>query len=252
MTNRLDGKVAIVTGGASGMGASHARGIVAHGGKVVIGDISDDAGRQIAEELGDSAVYTHLDVTSPEDWAQAVELAEQTFGTLNVLVNNAGILNGGSLDEYTPESWDLVMAINAKGPFLGLKSCVGALRRGKPASVINISSAAGMQGVAGMHGYTASKYAVRGLTKSAALELAGQGIRVNSVHPGNIATPMTQAMIDQVGGPAAGDRDASLLVRPAEPAEVTALVVYLASDDASFSTGGEFLVDGGITAGSVY
>ena len=164
---RLDGKVALVTGGASGMGAAHARGIVAEGGRVVIGDIADDAGRTLAAELGDAAVYAHLDVTSYDDWEMAVLLAEKRFGRLNVLVNNAGILNAGSLDDFTVAQWDLAMNVNAKGAFLGLKASVEALRRGKPASVVNISSAAGMHGIAGMHAYTASKYAVRGLTKSA-------------------------------------------------------------------------------------
>jgi 3alpha(or 20beta)-hydroxysteroid dehydrogenase len=245
---RLAGKVALVTGGASGMGASHARGIAAEGGRVVIGDIADNAGRALAEELGDAAVYAHLDVTNFDDWEMAVLLAEKTFGRLNVLVNNAGILNGGSLDDFTAAQWDLAMNINAKGTFLGLKASVDALRRGKPASVINISSAAGMHGIAGMHAYTASKYAVRGLTKSAALELAGQGVRVNSVHPGSVATPMTAAMQVELSPE---DRD-NLLRRPADPREITALVVYLASDESSFSTGAEFVVDGGITAGVVY
>jgi 3alpha(or 20beta)-hydroxysteroid dehydrogenase len=245
---RLNGKVALVTGGASGMGASHARGIVAEGGKVVIGDIADEVGRQLALELGDAAAYVHLDVTDDADWQQAVLLTEQTFGRLNVLVNNAGILNAGSLDDLTVAQWDLAMNINAKGTFLGLKASVDALRRGKPASVINVSSAAGMHGIAGMHAYTASKYAVRGLTKSAALELAGQGVRVNSVHPGSVATPMTAAMQVPL---AEEDRD-NLLRRPADPSEITALIVYLASDESSFSTGAEFLVDGGITAGVVY
>jgi 3alpha(or 20beta)-hydroxysteroid dehydrogenase len=178
----------------------------------------------------------------------AVLLAEKRFGRLNVLVNNAGILNAGSLDDFTVAQWDLAMNVNAKGAFLGLKASVEALRRGKPASVVNISSAAGMHGIAGMHAYTASKYAVRGLTKSAALELAGQGVRVNSVHPGSVATPMTEAMQVEL---APEDRG-NLLRRPARPSEVTALVVYLASDESSFSTGAEFLVDGGITAGVVY
>jgi 3alpha(or 20beta)-hydroxysteroid dehydrogenase len=248
MTGRLEGKVAIVTGGASGMGASHARGIVAEGGKVLIGDINDEAGTSLAAELGDSAVYQRLDVTSIENWTRAVEVAEATFGKLNVLVNNAGIVILGSLDESTPQQWDLVMAINAKGPYLGTKAALEALRRGAPSSIVNISSQAGMRGISGMHAYTASKYAVRGLTKSSALELAGQGVRVNSVHPGNIATPMTAGVVgDDDGVP-----DTNNLTRAADPSEVTTLVVYLASDESSYSTGAEFLVDGGLTAGLVF
>ncbi|MFF2347665.1 SDR family oxidoreductase [Pseudarthrobacter sp. NPDC058119] len=254
MSGRLEGKVALITGGSSGMGASHARGFVAQGAKVVIGDIADDAGAALAAELGDAAVFTHLDVTNPADWSAAVEIAERSFGKMNVLVNNAGILSGGTLDEFTPEQWDLAMAINAKSCFLGLKASLNALRRAQPSSVVNISSGAGLQGIAGMHAYTASKFAVRGFTKSAALELAGQGIRVNSVHPGNVNTPMTQGYA-AAAGVSSDDlraREKSSLTRAADPSEITALVLFLASDESSFSTGAEFIADGGTTAGVVF
>lgn len=254
MSGRLEGKVALITGGSSGMGASHARGFVAQGAKVVIGDIADGAGAALAAELGDAAVFTHLDVTNPADWSAAVEIAERSFGKMNVLVNNAGILSGGTLDEFTPEQWDLAMAINAKSCFLGLKASLNALRRAQPSSVVNISSGAGLQGIAGMHAYTASKFAVRGFTKSAALELAGQGIRVNSVHPGNVNTPMTQGYA-AAAGVSSDDlraREKSSLTRAADPSEITALVLFLASDESSFSTGAEFIADGGTTAGVVF
>lgn len=254
MTGRLDGKVALITGAASGMGAAHARGFIAEGAKVVIGDIADEAGSAVAAELGNHAIFSHLDVTNPADWTTAVELAERTFGKLNVLVNNAGILSGGSLDDFTAEQWDLAMAINAKSCFLGIKASLDALRRARPSSVINISSGAGLQGIAGMHAYTASKFAVRGFTKSAALELAGQGIRVNSVHPGNVNTPMTQGYAAAAGVSAEdlARRETSSLTRAADPSEITALVLFLASDESSFSTGAEFIADGGTSAGVVF
>jgi 3alpha(or 20beta)-hydroxysteroid dehydrogenase len=245
MSTRLEGKVALISGGASGMGATHARAIVAHGGKVVIADIADDAGKSLAEELGDSAVYSHLDVVKKTDWAAAVDLAESRFGALNVLVNNAGILNYGGLGDYSLELWERTLAINLTGAFLGITESLEALKRARPASIINVSSAAGLVGIAGSHGYTASKFGLRGLTKSTALELADSGIRVNSIHPGGVRTPMLAGFVG------AEDQDeTSLLKRLAEPEEVSALVVYLASDESSFSTGSEFVVDGGMTAGT--
>ncbi|MGX1931426.1 glucose 1-dehydrogenase [Microbacterium resistens] len=246
MGRRLEGKVALVTGGASGMGAAHARAIVAEGGSVALADISDEAAADLAAELGPRAISLHLDVTDAAQWEDAVAATESAFGSLNVLVNNAGILTGAPLEETTEQSWDTVMAVNAKSVFLGMRAALPALKRATPASIINISSVAGLEGIAGMHAYTASKFAVRGVTKSAALELAGQGVRVNSVHPGNIRTPMTAAMLT------AEDEDTNLLTRAADPAEVSAVVVFLASDESSFATGAEFVIDGGISAGKVY
>jgi 3alpha(or 20beta)-hydroxysteroid dehydrogenase len=239
---RLSGKTALISGGARGMGASHARAIVEEGGNVVIGDLLDAEGEALATELGDSAVYTHLDVTNPDDWATAVALATRTFGGLNVLVNNAGIVNFGALDEYTKDQWDLIIAINLTGPFLGISAARDALVASAPSSIVNISSTAGIQGSAALHGYTASKFGVRGITKSVALELGSLGVRANSIHPGVIKTPMTADLVldDQTGA----------LGRAGEPVEVSNLVVYLASDESSFSTGAEFVVDGGQLAGT--
>lgn len=168
-----------------------------------------------------------------------------------MLVNNAGILDGGPLGTYTEQQWRRILDINLTGAFLGLSAARDALVASRPASVINISSAAGMQGVAGMHGYTASKYGLRGLTKSAALEMAEHGVRVNSVHPGGVMTPMIAGMAAERGA-AEIDRRQSTLARLALPEEITALVVYLASEESSFSTGAEFLADGGLTAGSIH
>lgn len=248
MSERLKDKTALITGAASGMGASHARAFVREGAKVMIADINDDAGEALAAELGDAARYVHLNVTSAEDWNAAVAATLEAFGGLNVLVNNAGILDGGALGEYPAERWQRVLDINLTGPFLGMSAAVQALKASAPSSIINISSTAGLEGIAGMHGYTASKFGLRGLTKSAALELAGDHVRVNSVHPGSIQTPMTAVMGEQKPI----DFTETTLTRPAAPEEVTSVVIFLASDESSFSTGAEFVVDGGITAGKIY
>ncbi|MGY0497665.1 glucose 1-dehydrogenase [Nocardia sp. FBN12] len=236
---RLAGKVAVISGGARGMGAAHARRFVAEGASVVIGDVLDDEGATVATELGDAVVYRHLDVREPAQWAEIVEAAVEEFGGLHVLVNNAGIVNGNLLVDFALDEWQRIIDINLTGTFLGMQAAVPAMKSG--GSIVNISSVEGMRGSPGLHGYTATKFAVRGLTKSAALELAPQGIRVNSVHPGLISTPMTE------GIPA--DFLQIPLARAAEPDEVSALVAYLASDESSYSTGAEFVVDGGLTVG---
>ncbi|WP_280361962.1 SDR family oxidoreductase [Nocardia wallacei] len=246
MTGRLSGRVALISGAASGMGAAHARAFVDEGARVVLGDIAAEAGKQLAGELGERAVFVPLDVTRSGDWDVAVAAAVAGFGKLDVLVNNAGLLDGGALGDFTEERWQRILAVNLTGPFLGLTAARDALVAAAPAAVVNISSAAGMQGVAGMHGYTASKFGLRGLTKSAALELAPFGVRVNSVHPGGIATPMIGAQ----PGTVAIDRTANTLTRLGAPEEISSLVVYLASTESSYCTGAEFVADGGMTAGS--
>jgi 3alpha(or 20beta)-hydroxysteroid dehydrogenase len=164
-------------------GAAHARAFIREGARVTIADIADDAGRALADELGAAATYLHLDVTRAGHWEAAVAETQRIFGKLDVLVNNAGVLDGGPLGTYTERQWGRVLSVNLTGPFLGISAARDALIAARPASVINISSAAGIQGVSGMHAYTASKFGLRGLTKSAALELASHGVRVNSVHP---------------------------------------------------------------------
>ncbi|MFD0855969.1 SDR family oxidoreductase [Actinomadura adrarensis] len=248
---RLPGRVALITGAASGMGATHARAFLAEGACVLLGDIDDDKGSKLAEELGDNAAYVHLDVTASADWTAAVQAAVDRFGKLNVLVNNAGILDGGPLGTYTEQQWRRILDINLTGAFLGLSAARDALVAARPSSVINVSSAAGIQGVAGMHGYTASKFGLRGLTKSAALELAEHGVRVNSVHPGGVMTPMIAGMAAE-HGVAEIDRAQNTLTRLAHPEEITSLMVYLASEESSFCTGAEFVADGGLTAGSIH
>lgn len=238
---RLSGKVALISGAARGMGAAHAERFVEEGARVVIADVLDDEGRATAERLGDAARFVHLDVTSQDDWAAAVAVAVDEFGGLDVLVNNAGIVNWGPIGTFTLDQWNTIIAINLTGTFLGITAAVPALTARGGGSIVNVSSTAGLKGVPQLPGYTAAKYGVRGLTKEAALDLGHLGIRVNSVHPGNIRTPMTDGLpVDQ--GQVA-------LPRMGEPIELSNLVLFLASDESSFSTGAEFVADGGETAG---
>lgn len=241
---RFDGRTAVVSGGARGMGASHSRAIAAEGGNVVIADILDEDGRALAEELGDVARFVHLDVTDAGAWEQAVETAVEAFGGLHILINNAGILVQGAIIDGDPEGFRRVIDINLTGVYLGMRAAAPAIRDAGGGAIVNISSTAGLQGYAYLSGYAASKWGVRGLTKVAALELGPLGIRVNSVHPGPIETPMTAEVGDDV---AAGQP----IARFGTPEEVTSLVCFLASDDASYSTGAEFIVDGGQTTGAV-
>lgn len=239
--HRLAGKVALISGGARGMGASHARAMIAEGANVVIGDVRDAEGEAVAAELGDAVSYVHLDVTDRDEWARAVALALERHGRLNVLVNNAGIAPAGAIGQCTPEQWDAIVAVNLTGAFNGIHASLEALKAAAPSSIINISSTAGIQGYSQLLGYCASKFGVRGLTKSVALELGAHDVRCNSVHPGAVATPMT-AGIDASQGHVA-------MRRVGRSEELSNLLVYLASDESSFSTGAEFIADGGETAG---
>lgn len=239
--NRLEGKVALISGGARGMGASHARALVAEGARVVIADILDEEGNALADELGEAAAYVHLDVTDRAQWADAVATTVERFGSLNVLVNNAGIANFAPIGEYTGEQWDTLIGINLTGVFNGMTASVDALKAGAPSSIINISSTAGLQGFASLPGYSAAKHGLVGLSKSAALDLGADNVRANTVHPGVIATPMTDGMETPQTHVA--------MKRVGQPEEVSAMIVFLASDESSFSTGAEFVADGGETAG---
>lgn len=238
---RVDGKVALISGGARNIGGASARMLVAEGAKVVIGDLLDDEGKALADELcgesGDVARYVHLDVTSDEDWRAAVEHTVAEFGRLDVLFNNAGIFNGGQLQRYKRAQWQEMLDVNLTGAFLGMRASVDAMLASGGGSIINTSSIEGLRGTPWAHGYVASKWGLRGLTKSAAMELAPQGIRVNSLHPGRISTPATDAM--------PGDLIPIPLGRPGRVEEVASYVVFLASDESSFTTGAEFVMDGG-------
>ncbi len=242
--NRLEGKVAIITGAAQGMGASHARKFVEEGAKVVITDLNKEKGEALSAELGENALFVSQNVTNAEDWAKVVEEAEKAFGKVDVLVNNAGITMAKSILQMTEEEYRRIVDINQLSVFLGMKTVVPAMQKAGGGSIVNISSMNGL--VAGAIGYTDTKFAVRGMTKAAAIECANYGIRVNSVHPGVIATPM----VVQEDTKAAVEAFAKHipLKRVAEPEEVSNLVVFLASDESSYSTGSEFVIDGGMTA----
>lgn len=250
MGQDLEGKVALISGAARGMGAEEARLFVSEGAKVLLGDVLDEEGEKVAAAIGESAHYVHLDVTSESDWQAAVSAAETVFGKLDILVNNAGIFRFGLLEKTPLEEFELVVRVNQMGPFLGMKSSIAAMRRAGGGSIVNISSLAGMQGVGGAVSYTASKFAVRGMTKVAAIELGRDSIRVNSVHPGGVETPMTRPF-----GAESGTEDPSSyrspIARIGRPQEVANLVLWLASDKSSYCTGSEFVIDGGEGAGDM-
>jgi 3alpha(or 20beta)-hydroxysteroid dehydrogenase len=252
---RLDGKVALITGGARGMGKSHARHFIAEGAKVVIGDVLDDQGKELAAKLGEeNCRYVHHDVTSEADWAAAVSDATAAFGTLNVLVNNAGILRRKNIADMPAAEFREILEVNLVGEWLGIKTVIEPMTAAGGGSIINISSVEGFTGAAGLSAYSASKFGVRGITRSAAQELGHLRIRVNSVHPGGILTPMvTEAMetfadVDK----GAGFMAALPIPRFARSSEVSPLLVYLASDESSYCTGAEFVVDGGMLSGPGY
>ncbi|TFC80555.1 glucose 1-dehydrogenase [Cryobacterium sp. TMS1-20-1] len=239
--NRMTGRVALITGAARGMGASHARLLVDEGAQVVVADVLDADGEALAAELGDDAIYVHLDVTDEANWAEAVRAALDHFGRLDVLVNNAGVNHVASVAEHTLEHWNRVIAINLTGAFLGIRAASDALIASGSGSIVNISSIGGLQGFAMQAAYISSKFGVRGLTKTVALELGAHNVRCNSVHPGFIHTPMTEG---------ADDTQAHVAMKRAgDPIEVSRAVLFLAGADSSFSTGAEFVVDGGETAG---
>ncbi|MCS6925191.1 MAG: glucose 1-dehydrogenase [Candidatus Binatia bacterium] len=248
MAGRLAGKVALISGAARGMGECEARLFAREGARVVLGDILEEQGQQVAREIvqqGGAATFVRLDVTVEADWQRAVAVAEQTYGKLDILVNNAGIVRMAPLEETSLEAWHEVINVNQTGVFLGMKYAVPAMRRAGGGSIINISSIAGMIGLPNIPAYQASKGAVRLLTKHAAIQYAKDGIRVNSVHPGRIETPMTANLAPE-------RREMVLRLTPmgrdGKPEEVAYGVLYLASDEASFVTGAELVIDGGYTA----
>ncbi len=242
----LAGKVVLVSGGAGGLGAAFGRLVVDRGGSVVLADLLDAEGDKLVGELGAQARYVHLDVTDPEQWSAAVQFTLDEFGALTGLVNNAGV-STGQLLEYEPlDHFRKVVDINLMGVFNGLQSVIKPLRAGGGGSVVNISSAAGMFGLAFTAGYGASKWGVRGLSKIAAVELAPDKIRVNSVHPGMVYTPMT---VDIGVQPGEGNYPNTPMGRIAEPGDITGAIGYLLSDDAAYVTGAEIAVDGGWTTG---
>ena len=248
---RLAGKVAFISGGARGMGAAEVRLFTAEGASVAFGDVLDAEGRALESEIaeaGGRALFLPLDVTSADQWQEAIDATVARFGKLDILVNNAGVRGAGLVEDVSEEEWDRVMDINAKGTFLGTRAAIPVMRRNGGGSIINISSQLGLVGVDNSGSqYQASKGAVRIFTKATAIQYAGDGIRANSVHPGPIATPMTE------GGRSDPKRFNTTvsripLGRYGEPEDVANGVLFLASDESSFMTGSELVIDGGWTA----
>lgn len=248
---RLENKVAIVTGGARGIGEGIVRRFVAEGARVVIADVLDDAGRALAAKLGDVAAYEHLDVTSRADWDRVIAAAEARFGRIDSLVNNAGIIVFKGLDDLSEAEMRRIIDVNLMGVMIGTQAVIPAIERAGGGSIINMSSADGISGANALTAYCASKFGVRGFTKAAALELGPRGIRVNSIHPGGIYTPLA----NPTGVPRA-DYDRNFRIYPAQragdPADIGAAAAYLASDDAAYCIGTELSVDGGLNAGHYY
>jgi 3alpha(or 20beta)-hydroxysteroid dehydrogenase len=248
--NRLTGKVAVVTGAGRGIGAAIARRMASEGARVGLLDVVADAGAATAAEIGDAARFLHVDVTDDAAWARALDEVGDVFGAPDILVNNAGILRYGPLEQVTPAQFREVIDVNLVGTFLGMRAMVPVLRaHGRGGSIVNVSSTCGLHGSPYLAAYTASKWGIRGLTKSAALELAADGIRVNSVHPGGIDTAMVRGDSTDEEVEAMGENIPIGRLGGAD--DVAGLVAYLASPEAAYCTGGEYAIDGGYTAGDL-
>ena len=244
LSQRLAGRVALVTGGARGQGAAHALRLASEGAAVVIGDVLDAEGEATAADLvglGHDVTYVRLDVADPQSWQSAYTLLDERFGRLDVLVNNAGIIHVTELADESLEAWNHLLSVNLTGAFLGLHTMIPLLRKGTGPAVVNTSSIFGPSGAIGYAAYATSKAGLLGLTRTAALELAPDGIRVNALVPGGVSSPMNEAE------PEGGVVPETPMGRRAAPAELAAAVAYLVSDDASFVTGTELVVDGGFS-----
>ncbi|CAN5714803.1 glucose 1-dehydrogenase [soil metagenome] len=246
---RLSGRTAIITGAGRGQGEAEARLFVAEGAQVVVADILDDLGSAVAADLGDRAIFVHLDVSQEEGWASALGAATEAFGKVDVLVNNAAILHLGAIEDTSLDDFQRVVAVNQQGTFLGMRAVIPEMRRVGGDSIVNVSSKDGVLGMNGVAAYASSKWAVRGMTKVAALELGKYGIRVNTLIPGPVDTPMNSPE-----GSEDVDRDAFFTGQPVprigRPSELAAAALFLASDESSYCTGAELLVDVGASAGT--
>jgi 3alpha(or 20beta)-hydroxysteroid dehydrogenase len=245
---RLENKIAIVTGAARGQGAAIARRFASEGAAVVLADVLDEDGKAVADEIGSLVRYVHHDVTDETSWDDAVRVATEAFGAPNVLVNNAGILRWQSMHKHTLDDYMAVILVNQVGCFLGMKAVIPAMRGAGGGSIVNTASTAALEGTAGIIGYTASKHAVLGMTKTAAIELGRWGIRVNAVCPGGINTQMANPFGQDKEQLATGFKS-NPIPRIGEPEEIASMMVFLASDESSYCTGASFVVDGGYTAG---
>ena len=248
---RLDGKVALITGAARGQGEATARLFAAEGAKVVMGDVLDAEGEGVAASLGDRVLYLRHDVHEEESWTRFVAAARERFGRVDALVNNAGILRVAPIASITVEEYMQVITVNQLGCLLGMKAVIPAMIEAGRGSIVNVSSTCGLEGAAGLVAYVSSKFAIRGMTKTAALELGPVGIRVNAVCPGGIDTHMSRG--DDFGS-AEPDKFYTRLPlgRIGQPAEVASLTLFLASDESSYCTGADFVIDGGMIAGPSY
>ena len=255
---RLDGKVAIVTGAARGIGAEAARAFVREGARVVLADVLDEAGAKTAAELGPAACYRRLDVRLESDWAAAVEAAHERYGPVNVLVNNAAILEVAAIEETTRARLGELLDVNLVGPFLGIQAVLPEMRAAGGGSIVNVASIDALEGEVGVAAYSASKWGLRGLTKCAALELGRHGIRVNAVHPGGGNPEMREPAMRRVREELRRGTKIDFAGLPRHPlgrsitlAEIASMILFLASDEASFCSGGDYAVDGAFTAGHI-
>ena len=245
--SRLAGRVALITGGSRGQGEAAARLFCAEGAKVMVGDILDAQGEQVAADIGESAAYTHLDVTDEADWSAAVATTLQRFGRLDVLLNNAGTLHFGTIRDHSLEDYMRVVSVNQVGVFLGMRAVIPQMVEQRSGSIINVSSTEGMAGMPALVAYTATKWAVRGMSKVAALELGSHGIRVNSLHPGGMDTDLVRSA--GITADVNGWFARIPLQRIGRPDEIARMALFLACDESSYCTGAEFVVDGGLTSG---
>jgi 3alpha(or 20beta)-hydroxysteroid dehydrogenase len=246
---RLEGRVALVTGAARGQGEAEARLFVEEGAKVVLGDVLDEAGEGVAASLGNDALYVPHDVSREESWSRFVRSAREAFGRVDVLVNNAGIAHVAPIAEVSLDDYMRVIQVNQVGCLLGMKAVIPAMKEAGGGSIVNVSSVAGIEGVPGMVAYVASKFAIRGMTKTAALELGRLGIRVNSIHPGGVDTPMARLGAQELEGGGEPIYRNLALPRIGQPVEMARLALFLASEESSYCTGAEFVADGGLLAG---